>query len=162
MNPTNSSPGREPSCVLRLEPERVAFDNRQRGFACMAAAAAAEVAPPVYYSDPATGVAVMAFVEGRPLAQHRGGPDGLARELGHLSARIRATPPFPLLGGGGDVVAFMLAHLIASNAVAPGLLDPHAEGLARLRAAIPWDLTSLVSSHNDPNPRNMIFDGRRV
>jgi hypothetical protein len=45
---------------------------------------------------------------------------------------------------------------------APGDLDPHAEGLARIRAALPWDSSSLVSCHNDPNPRNILFDGERV
>src|SRR5438876_2484253 len=56
----------------------------------------------------------------------------------------------------------MLDALTASGLFGPGLLDPHVEGLARLRTALPWDPSSLVSSHNDPNPRNMLYDGVRV
>jgi aminoglycoside phosphotransferase (APT) family kinase protein len=150
------------ACALRLEPERIALQHRQRGYACMAAAAAAGVAPPVRYADAAAGIAVMDFVDGRPLSEHPGGSAGLVRELGALIARLQATPPFPPLGEPGDVIADLLATLRASGLFAPELLGPHTDGLARLRAAVPWDPASLVSSHNDPNPRNMLFDGQRV
>src|SRR5277367_2229286 len=55
--------------VLRLEPERVALEHRERGFACMTAAAAVGVAPAVRYTDPAAGIAVLEFVAARPLAE---------------------------------------------------------------------------------------------
>ncbi|HLZ83724.1 MAG TPA: phosphotransferase [Caulobacteraceae bacterium] len=152
----------ETSYVLRLEPERIALDHRQRGYACMSAAASAGVAPMARYADPVAGVAVIDFVDARPLSEHPGGPAGLARALGGLIARIQATPPFPLLNGEADVIAALLAGLDASGLLAPGLLDPHADGLARIRAACPLDPSSFVSSHNDPNPRNMLFDGQRV
>jgi hypothetical protein len=45
---------------------------------------------------------------------------------------------------------------------APGLLDPHAAAFARIRAAWPWDPATTVASHNDPNPRNILFDGERL
>jgi hypothetical protein len=56
----------------------------------------------------------------------------------------------------------VLAALETSGLFAHGLLDPHKEGLARIRATSLWNPSSLVSSHNDPNPRNMIFDGDRI
>jgi aminoglycoside phosphotransferase (APT) family kinase protein len=150
------------SCLLRMEPERIALNHRQRGYACMTAAAAAGVAPTLGYADAVAGVAVMDFVEARPLSEHPGGPAGLVQALGELIARIQATAPFPLLSDQADVIAALLAGLDASRLFAPGLLDPHAEGLARIRAACPLNSASFVSSHNDPNPRNMLFDGRRV
>ncbi len=150
------------SYVLRLEPERIAPQHRRRGYACMSAAAAAGVAPPLRYADPDAGVAVMDFVAARPVSEHPGGPAGLVRELGGLVARVQATPPFRRLGGAQDLIGSLLTVLQTSGLFAPGLLDPHAEGLARIRAAHPWDPAALVSSHNDPNPRNMLFDGRRL
>ena len=153
---------RERDYVLRLEPERIALNHRQRGFICMAAAAAAGVAPPVHFADPATGVAIMDFIPVRPLADHPGGPVGMARALGALSARLRATTPFPSLGDYPEMIGSMLAALSVSVLFAPGLLDPHAVGLARIRAALPWETSSLISSHNDPNPRNLLFDGERL
>ena len=149
--------------VLRLEPDRVALQHRQRGYASMTAAATAGVAPPVRHADAAAGVAVMDFIEGLPLSEHPGGPEGLVRELGELVARLQATAPFPPLADeSGDLIAAVLAGLSATGLFAPGLLDRHADALARIRAVCPWDPSSLVSSHNDPNPRNMLFDGRRV
>ncbi len=152
----------ERSYVLRLEPERIALNHRLRGYACMTAAAAVGVAPAVHHADPVAGVAIVDFVEARPLSEHPGGPGGLARALGDLMARIQATPPFPPLSSEADVIAALLANLDASGLLAPGLLDRHAEGLARIRAACPLHPSSFVSSHNDPNPRNMLFDGQRV
>jgi len=148
--------------VLRLEPERVALHDRQRGFACMTAAAAAGAAPPVHYADAATGVAIMDFIPGRPLSEHPGGPIGMVRALGALIARVQATPLFPTLGDFRDIVAYLLAKLSQSGFIAPGQFELLSEGLARIRTALPWDTSSLVSSHNDPNPRNILFDGERV
>jgi hypothetical protein len=153
---------RERPHVLRLEPERVALHDRQRGFSCMVAAAAAGVAPPVHCADPATGVAIMDFVSTQPLSEHPGGPAGMVRALGALTARVQAITPFPMLGNYPEMIGAMLAALTLSGLVAPGLLDPHVQGLARVRAALPWETSSLVSSHNDPNPRNILFDGERV
>jgi aminoglycoside phosphotransferase (APT) family kinase protein len=148
--------------VLRVEPDRVATHDRARNFACMAAAAAAGVAPTVHHADPDTGVAVMDFIPGRPLSTFPGGALELAKALGALTARVRATPPFPSFGDYPDAIGSLLDALKTSPLLAPGELGPHAEGLARIRAALPWDAASLVSSHNDPNPRNILFDGERL
>src|SRR5258706_15923009 len=56
----------------------------------------------------------------------------------------------------------MLAYERGSGLFAAGLLAPHAAGYEHIRAAYAWDASSLVSSHNDPNPRNIIFDGDRL
>jgi aminoglycoside phosphotransferase (APT) family kinase protein len=152
----------ERTYVLRIEPERVALHDRQRGFACMVAAAAAGAAPPVHYHDPATGVAIMDFVSSRPLSMHPGGPVGMVRALGTLIARVQATSPFPILGDYAEVIGHMLAGLSKSSFFPPGQLEPHAEGFAHIWAALAWDTSSLVSCHNDPNPRNILFDGERV
>ncbi len=153
---------RERKYVLRIEPERVELHDRQRGFTSMVAAAAAGAAPPVHYCDPATGVAIMDFVSGRPLSEHPGGAAGQARALGALISRVQATPPFPMLGSYPEVIGSVLAGLSKSRFFAAGQLEPHAEGLARIRAALSWNTSSLVSCHNDPNPRNILFDGERV
>jgi Phosphotransferase enzyme family len=153
---------RERTYVLRIEPERVAPHHRRRGFTCMAAAAAAGVAPTVHYTDPATGVAIMDFVSSRPLCEHPGGAAGMMRALGALVARVQTTPSFPMLGNYPEMIGHMLDTLSRSGLFAAGLLEPHSNGLARIRAVLPWEASSLVSSHNDPNPRNILFDGERL
>lgn len=150
------------SHLLRLEPERIAPPDRKRGFICMRTAAAAGIAPPLHYANPADGVAIMEFIRSQPLEEHPGGVAGMVRELGELAARVQATRPFPMVGDYPQMIEVLLAALEASNHFAPGVLSPHAEGLARIRAAYPWDAAALVSSHNDLNPRNILFDGARL
>jgi aminoglycoside phosphotransferase (APT) family kinase protein len=148
--------------VLRLEAERVASEHRARGFAAMTAAAEVGAAPAVRYADPASGVAVMDFVAGRPLAEHPGGPPGLARDLGALTARLREAQPYPRWGDFPDVIAGLLAIVAASSLFAPGELAGLTEGMAWICAELPWDAARAKPSHNDPNPRNILFDGARL
>ena len=151
------------SFALRIEPERIPVEHRRRGFTCMQAAAAIGVAPRVFLADPVAGIAVMDLIDARPLATHPGGRAGIARELGTLLGRIQTTEPFPsMLGRDEDMIACALQSLEASGLLATGLLNRHGDELARIRAAVPWDPLSLVSSHNDPNPRNLLFDGVRL
>lgn len=149
--------------VVRLEPERIAVAHRRRGFAAMQAAAAMGVAPRVYFADPADGIAIMDFVDARPIAAHPGGRRGIAGELGSLIGMVQKTEPFAaMLGNCEDMIASALQSLAASGLFAAGSLDRHRDELARIRAAMPWDSSSQVSSHNDPNPRNLLFDGARL
>lgn len=148
--------------VLRLEPERIVLEHRQRGFVCMTSAAAIGAAPAVHYVDPAAGVSIMDFVATIPLTQYPGGAPALAHALGALMARVRATAPFPFLGAYPDVIATLLSGLGCSGLLAPASLDPLGQALDRIRAVLRWDREALVSSHNDPNPRNILFDGVRL
>jgi aminoglycoside phosphotransferase (APT) family kinase protein len=151
------------SFALRIEPERIALEHRQRGFACMEAAAAIDIAPRVFFAHAGAGVAVMDMIDARPIATHPGGRAGVARELGALIRRLQTTTPFPrMLGGDNDMIAAALRSLEASGLFAASLLERHRDELARIRSAVPWDPLSLVSSHNDPNPRNLLFDGVRL
>ena len=152
------------SFALRIEPERIALEHRRRGFACMEAAAAIDVAPHVFFADPTAGIAIMDLIDAKPITTHPGGRAGVARELGALVGRIQTTKPFPPMLGGDkeDMIASALQSLEASGLFAAGLLERHRDELARIRAAVPWDPLSLVSSHNDPNPRNLLFDGVRL
>jgi Phosphotransferase enzyme family len=147
--------------VLRIEPERVALQDRQRGFSCMAAAAAASAAPAVHFTDPAAGIAIMDFVESRPLSEHPDGAAGIARDLGLLARRLQGTAPFPVLHNYPEIIGYLLERLSGSGLFESSLLKRHAEGLERIRTVLPWEPSSLVSSHNDPNPRNLLFDGER-
>src|SRR6185436_10991143 len=122
----------------------------------MQTAAAAGVAPPLLHADEASGVAIMQFIEKRPLNEYPGGPAGLSRALGGLLAQLQATQPFPELRDYPAILDRMVAALRGSGNFAPGLIDPHAEAFERIRQAYPWDRSMLVSSHNDPNPQNII------
>ncbi|HEX2558984.1 phosphotransferase [Phenylobacterium sp.] len=148
--------------LMRLEPPRDVMRDPDRGYACMRIAAEAGVAPPVRHLDPASRVAIVDFIEARPIGAFPGGPAALARAQGELIARLQATEVFPPLRDYPDLLAGMLAYLKTCGRYRPELFGPHEAALAQIREAYPWDPAALVSSHNDPNPGNFIFDGARL
>jgi len=152
----------ERSYLLRIESGLNARTNPNH-YACMRAAAEAGVAPRLHFSDPDHGVAVMDFVTQQPLQSYPGGPPALVSDLGALIRRLQGGAVFPPAEiRYTDLVRRMLEFVVQSRVFADGLLARHVEGFERIRATYPWNDAALVSSHNDPNPRNILFDGTRL
>jgi hypothetical protein len=145
--------------LLRMETWRGPMRNPHQ-YRCMQTAAGAGLAPPIRYANDDTGTVIIDFVAVRPLDTFPGGPLALASALGELVQKLQATEPFPVLGDYRFFLQQMLKRL--AGLAAPGLLDPHVEAFERIRQAYPWDAASHVSSHNDPNPHNILFDGERL
>jgi aminoglycoside phosphotransferase (APT) family kinase protein len=145
--------------LVRMEVRRGPLRNPHQ-YTCMRIAAGASLAPPVHYANDDTGAAIMDFVMQRPLHEYPGGPLALAKALGELVAKLQATAPFPDLGDYRMFLERMLAYL--RSVFAEGLLDPHLEAFEHIRQAYAWDAESHVSSHNDPNEYNILFDGQRL
>ena len=149
--------------LLRLDSlQRDDIRDPERAYLCMRTAEEAGIAPALHHADATAGVAIMDFVPGRSLSEHPGGPRGLARDLGDLAARLQATSAFPPVADYLSVLKGLLGRLLGSGLFASGLLDRHQAGFERIRQAYPWDSSALVSSHNDPHPGNIMFDGRRL
>ena len=148
--------------LLRLEVDQRGFRNPRRSYPCLRAAAAAGIAPAVHHADEEAGVVLMDFVVERPLTEFPGGEPALLRTLGEMVTRLQATAPFPpVMENFGMLVEAML-HLVRDGGLfAPGVLDGHVAGLARVRAEYPW-AAAQVSAHHDINPRNVLFDGERL
>ena len=149
------------SYALRLEGPRSPLRNPHQ-YACMQIAADAGVAPRLHYVDAESGVAIMDFVRGEALAKYPGGPKELAAALGRIVAQLQEATRFPALHSYPALLARMIETLCRPDFFAAGLLAPHRELFERIREAYPWGGSALVSSHNDPNPQNVIFDGRRL
>jgi hypothetical protein len=149
--------------LLRVESSRRdEVRDPHRTYPCMQAAVEAGLAPALHHADPTAGVAIMDFIAERPLSDYPGGMPGLVRDLGALVARLQTTPAFPPVSDYLTVMEVLLGRLLGCGLFAPGLLDRHREGFERIRGAYPWDSATLVSSHNDLNPRNILFDGERL
>jgi aminoglycoside phosphotransferase (APT) family kinase protein len=147
--------------VLRIEGEPSPLRNPYQ-YGAMRIAAEAGIAPKIHYLDEAARIAVIDFIEQKPLKTYPGGPRALAQALGELLSRVQATPVFPQFVNYPDIVGRLFAHVRRTGLFAAGLLDPHVERLERLREAYDSGLTRLVSSHNDPVPNNILFDGERL
>ncbi|HJU17772.1 MAG TPA: phosphotransferase [Stellaceae bacterium] len=128
----------------------------------MRIAAEAGIAPRLYHFDAVARVAVMDFIEQRPLSAFPGGNCALANAIGEMLRHIQATPPFPRFVEYLDIVGRLWAWVCRTGLFAPGVLDPCTERLERIRETYVWDAARSVSSHNDPVPRNILFDGKRL
>ncbi len=150
--------------LLRLEAvDTKGVRDLPRGYACMRAASEAGVAPRLHLADADRGVAVMEFIQSRPLAEFPGGEAALVPALAELARRVHAIePPFPPPRADYPaLVDFMMGAVRRTGVFREGLLDPHAEGLAMVRAAYRFE-GPAVSCHNDPNRMNVLFDGERL
>jgi aminoglycoside phosphotransferase (APT) family kinase protein len=147
--------------VLRMEGPASPLRNPHQ-YASMRIAAEAGIAPRLHHIDEAAGVAVMDFIEDRPLEAFPGGARGLAQAAGQMLKQLQALPPFPRFVAYPDIVARLWAHVCRTGLFAEGVLAPHTDRLARIRDAYDWNSESSVSSHNDLLPRNLLFDGHRL
>jgi aminoglycoside phosphotransferase (APT) family kinase protein len=149
--------------LLRLgRQESGGFHDPSRSFACMRIAADAGVAPTIHFADATTGAAIIEFVPQRPILDYPGGRERLTCALGLLLKRLQQTPSFPPVAPYPDIVDFLLRRLRNTTLFVPGSLAAHIEGFGRIREAYGWDPASTVSSHNDPNRGNVLFDGERL
>jgi aminoglycoside phosphotransferase (APT) family kinase protein len=147
--------------LLRMEGEPSPLRNPHQ-YLSMRIATEAGIAPAIHYIDEAARIVVIDFVEHQSLKAYPGGPRALAQALGELFSRVQATPVFPYYVNYADIVARLFAHVRRTGLFAAGLLDVHVERLARLSEAYNAGTTKLVSSHNDPVPSNILFDGERL
>jgi hypothetical protein len=145
--------------LLRVEARRSPLRNPHQ-YDCMAIAARAGIAPALHYVDPENGVAIMDFIEAVPLDRFPGGGPALAKALGDLARGLQETEPFPQLGDWRAIVGRLLGLLESRSAA--GLLDLHRAAYEQLCETLSWDGAMHVSSHNDPNARNVLFDGARL
>jgi tRNA A-37 threonylcarbamoyl transferase component Bud32 len=145
--------------LLRVEGPRHLGRNPHQ-YRCMAIAAEAGLAPALHYVDADAGVVVMEFIRAVPLAQFPGGRPALVRALGALARDLQQAPEFPELWDFRAATGRLLG--LAEQRFAAGLLDPHRAAFERLLETFEWDPAGHVSSHNDPNPQNVLFDGERL
>ena len=149
--------------VLRIEAPAHAFGDPVRGHACMRTAAEACLAPRVRYADAADGVAIMELIETRSIALDYPGDGGpLITELAQAVRALHATAPFPPLVDYLDGIDMLIGQFRAAPLLDPAALEPAFAGFAVLRAAYRTRPEDLVSSHNDLNPNNILYDGRRL
>lgn len=147
--------------VVRLEGPASPLRNPHQ-YDSMCIAAAAGIAPRIYHIDEVARIAVMDFIEEQPLKAFPGGPRALAQAMGEMLGRVQATPSFPRFVEYPNIVGDLWAYVRRTGLFASGVLDTHTERLERIREAYVWDSANSVSSHNDPVPRNILFDGERL
>ncbi len=146
--------------LLRLETARDAFRDPERQYACLGIAAAAGVAPRLLYADARDGVAITGFVH--VVAPDPSQPPGarLAAIVDQVRA-LHAAPLFPALVNYMEGLEALIAQVRESAILPPKGLFSLLSAFGALKAVYPGADPDLVSSHNDLNPSNIMFDGAR-
>jgi aminoglycoside phosphotransferase (APT) family kinase protein len=147
--------------VVRVEGPASPLRNPHQ-YVSMRIAAEVGIAPRIHHVDEVARIVVMDFIEQRPLQAYPGGRRMLAQALGSLLRRLQLTPAFPHFVDYPDIVARLFAHVRRTRLFAAGVLDAHVERLERIREAYAAGSASLVASHNDAIPSNILFDGERL
>jgi aminoglycoside phosphotransferase (APT) family kinase protein len=146
--------------LLRLEIGRDAFRDPERQYACLRIAAEAGVAPKLFYADARDGVAITDFVRAAP------GDADKARGVRAVAIvdqllRLHAAPLFPRLVDYMQGMETLIGQVRETAILPPKGLFSMLSAFGALKAAYPAGAPDLVSSHNDLNPNNILFDGER-
>jgi aminoglycoside phosphotransferase (APT) family kinase protein len=147
--------------VLRMEGPASPLRNPHQ-YSAMRIAAEAGIAPRLHYLDADDRVAMMDFIEDRPLDTYPGGRRELARAIGAMLRELQALPLFPGFVDYPDIVDRLWTHVCGTGLFADGVLDAACRRLAQIREAYAPRAEEYVSSHNDVLPRNVLFDGQRL
>ncbi len=147
--------------LVRVEGEPSPLRNPHQ-YDSIRIAAEAGIAPRLYHVDESARVAVMDFIDEHPLSAFPGGAAALAQAMGGLLARVQSTPSFPRFVEYPDMVGRLWAWVCQTGLFAPRVLDRYTDHFERIRERYVRDSVASVSSHNDPVPRNVLFDGRRL
>ncbi len=147
--------------VLRIEGDPSPLRNPHQ-YVSMRLAADGGIAPPVRYMDADNRVAMMDFIEDRPLQAYPGGGEGLARAIGIMLRELQALPAFPRFVDFPAIVSRLWTHVCRTGLFADGLLDTASQRLCEIQRAYVLQPQDYVASHNDVLPRNVLFDGARL
>jgi aminoglycoside phosphotransferase (APT) family kinase protein len=144
--------------LLRIEANRGGLHDPVRQHACMRIAADAGVAPPVFYADPTDGVAIMDFITASTVESESARRERLA-SLARSVAALHAAPLFPPFMHFMEAMDTILANIAKTRAIPGPVLARLQHRYGEIATAYPRDDAELVSSHNDLNPSNVLFEG---
>jgi thiamine kinase-like enzyme len=147
--------------LLRIEANVGGLHDPVRQYACMRIASDAGVAPRVLYADATDAVAIMEFVH----AHTDAGDDARRARLASLARTIRVlheAPLFPPFMTFFDAMSTILSYLESNASLPPAILARVLAGYRAIAEVYPRSDAELVSSHNDLNPNNVLFEGERA
>jgi hypothetical protein len=149
------------SYLLRLDPPVDGFGDPRHWHGCMKIAAGIGVAPPVRYA--ANGVSIVDFVEQDAQASYFAADrTAILTQLGGLLRSLHDGPAFPPLFDYLDGMERLIGQVSAAGLMSPEELATPLARFARVTDAYRRLQPQRVSSHNDVNPRNLVYDGRRL
>ncbi len=148
--------------VLRLVMEINQLTDPARQYACMQTAATAGVTPAVHYASVADALAITGFIATTPLSTHFTAPEDRLLIVVKTIKALHATPLFPKLVNFLDGVDLFIQQFKAVALLPENATAEHFRYYAGIQEVYPRHDPDVVSSHNDLNPNNMLFDGKQL
>jgi thiamine kinase-like enzyme len=128
----------------------------------MRTAAEAFLAPRVRYAEAADGVAIVDHVTEVSLAEYPRAGHAMLVELAQAIRVLHQTPAFPPFGDYLEGVSGLIDQFKAMDILESAATEELFARFADLRGAYRTRPADLVSSHNDLNPGNVVYDGARL
>ena len=147
--------------ILRIEGPPDGLRDPARQYACLKIAAEAGVAPRLIYADANAGVAVTDFIAAEPGSTQRSKAESLPMIVKAVR-RLHEAPRFPGLVDYLDGVDMLIRSCMETGILPKKIIEKHLKFYGELAAAYPRKDLDLVSSHNDLNPGNVLFQKDRV
>ncbi len=148
------------AAILRLDGPPDGLRDPARQYACIRIAAEVGAAPALLHADVGDRVSISVFIAAA-LADPPLTRAGQIVAVTETLRRLHAAPLFPRLISYFDAMDGLLAQFAAAGILPEGALDEPLALYARIAGVYPRD-PNLVSSHNDLNPSNVIFQGARA
>jgi thiamine kinase-like enzyme len=146
--------------LLRIEGPSDGFRDPARQYTCLKIAADAAVAPRLIYADSKDGVAITDFIAADLTPAAGWNKAEQVRTLAGTVKVLHATPLFPALVNYLEGVDSLMRRCEATGILPTKALEKHRRYFAKLVKAHPagkGEKADLVSSHNDLNPGNVLF-----
>jgi aminoglycoside phosphotransferase (APT) family kinase protein len=148
--------------VLRLAMQTDTFRDPARYFACIAIAAEAGIAPAVHYASIEDALSITDFIDAIPLRGHFASADELLTKLAEVVRSLHATPLFPKLIHYLDAIDMLIVQFRSLHILPESATKEHFKYYDEIRRVYPRHDSDMVSSHNDLNPSNLLFDGKKI
>ncbi|MBS2032029.1 MAG: phosphotransferase family protein [Deltaproteobacteria bacterium] len=145
--------------VLRRIQGPLPMNDPRRQVACMTLAAERGIAPRLRYANADTGVTISEFIAGVMLGEWIGSGGQAAEHVARLLRSLHEGPLFPDFMTIPGAVAAMAPAL--SRVVVPEYANALVARVAELGEVL-RQRQSRAACHNDLNPNNFLFDGKRL
>lgn len=148
--------------LLRLMMAIDELRDPARYITCMQHAADAGIAPRVYYANVEQALVITDFIATQARLSEFATPEVRLRLMAQTVKAIHALPRFPHLVNFLDGVDLFIAQFHASALLPPSATAVHFGAYAAIQQVYPRHDPDLVASHNDLNPGNLLFDGKKL
>lgn len=147
--------------VMRLIMHIDPMSDPARQFTCMKIAAESGVAPYVHYTSVEDALCIIDYIETVPLREQIDKNAELLSQLVKTVKTLHRAPLFPKLINFLDGIDLFIEQYKALNLLPESATEEHFHYYAEIQKAYPRYDPDVVSSHNDLNPNNILFDGKK-